>query len=174
MNPQKALTPDNHHQDHEFIRTSYEIALTSAKAGFEPFGALLVKEGKVEATSIDKCIQYADPTAHAELILISEYCRKKGLVSLEEYTLYCNVEPCVMCSGAIHWAKISRVVFGVRQSALQRISTGKEKPSCESLINIGNRKTEVSGPVLEEEGLKILRAFPFQSKKEKHKAYWGK
>lgn len=158
-------------QDVHFIKQTYEIALESAKNGFDPFGAILVNGSEVVATSIDRCIQYSDPTSHAELILISEYCRAHKVISLEEHTLYCNVEPCVMCSGAIHWAKLSKVVFGVKQSTLQSVSNGKLKPSCRDLINIGNKKIDIVGPVLQEKGLEILRKYPFTSKKHKHEAY---
>ncbi len=158
-------------QDEIFIRQVNSIALQAAQSGFDPFGAILVKNGEIVASSIDKCIQYADPTAHAELILISEFCRANQVISLEGYTIYCNVEPCVMCSGAIHWAKISRVVFGISQASLQTVSKGKLKPSCESLINVGNKKIEIVGPILAEEGQKVLVAYPFQSKKQKHEEY---
>ncbi len=79
--------------------------LQTAAKGFDAFAAVLVLEGKMMASSKDKWIVYSDPTAHAELTLISEYCREKGLVSLEGYTLYSNVEPCLMCSGAIPLGK---------------------------------------------------------------------
>ncbi|OJJ21112.1 hypothetical protein BKI52_11120 [marine bacterium AO1-C] len=157
--------------DEYFIRKTYEIAQTSAEQGFDPFGAILVKNQQIVATSGDKCIQYADPTAHAELVLISEYCRAHELISLEGYTLYCNVEPCMMCSGAIHWARISRVVFGVSQQSLQSVSKGKTKPSAEEMINIGNKKIEVVGPVLAKEGLALLRQFPFKSKKDRYQEF---
>ncbi|MEO1263111.1 MAG: nucleoside deaminase [Bacteroidota bacterium] len=160
--------------DKFFIRQTFDLAEKSAEKGFDPFAALLVVQGKIVASSMDKCIQYSDPTAHAELILISEFCREHQLISLEGYTLYCNVEPCVMCSGAIHWAKISRVVFGVGQSALQTLSKGKPKPSCEELINIGKHKIEIKGPVLPEEGLLVLKKYPFQSKKERHAQFFKK
>lgn len=162
------------YKDEHFIRRTYQLALQSAQKGFDPFGALLIKDDKIVAESKDKCIQYSDPTAHAELILISEFCRKNELISLEGYTLYCNVEPCVMCSGAIHWARISRVVFGVGQANLQKVSGGKEKPDCRTLINIGNKKTEIVGPVLPDEGLAILKQYSFTSKKEKHRVFLAK
>ena len=76
-----------------------------------------------------------------------------------------------MCSGAIHWARISRVVFGVSQQSLQSVSKGKTKPSAEEMINIGNKKIEVVGPVLAEEGLALLRQFPFKSKKERFQEF---
>lgn len=157
--------------DEKFIKQVYQMALQSARNGFDPFAALLVKEKSIVASSFDKCIQYSDPTAHAELILISEYCREHQIISLEGYTLYCNVEPCVMCSGAIHWSRVSKVVFGVSQATLQTISNGKTKPTAENLINTGNKTIEVKGPLLEEEGLAILKEYPFQSKKERHQRY---
>jgi len=77
-----------------------------------------------------------------------------------------------MCSGAIHWAKISRVVFGVYQQSLQKVSKGKEKPSCEQLINSGGQKIEVIGGVLAAEGMRLLQQFPFTAKKAKHAAFY--
>ncbi len=154
-------------QDLVFLKKVYQLAWRAAELGFDPFAAMLVKDGKILATSIDKSIEYVDPTAHAELVLISEFCRQKHLISLEGYTLYCNVEPCVMCSGAIHWAKISRVVYGLSQRTLQQFSGGKLKPDCRPLINVGGRKTQVLGPMAEEEGMDVFRSFPFRSKKER-------
>lgn len=151
-----------------FIRLVNQLAWESAEEGMDPFAAILVKDGEVVASSKDKCIIYSDPTAHAELVVISEYCRSSKLISLEGVSLYCNTEPCVMCSGAIHWARLSTVVFSVSQIGLQRFSGGKPKPSCEPMINIGGKKTEVIGPLLEEDGLKVFKSFPFLSKKERH------
>ncbi|MEM9928212.1 MAG: nucleoside deaminase [Bacteroidota bacterium] len=158
--------------DKDFIRQTYQLAQTSAEAGFDPFGALLVLDGEVVAATADRCIVYSDPTAHAELILISEFCRQHKLISLAGYTLYCNVEPCVMCSGAIHWARLDRVVYGVSQASLQNTSGGKPKPGCRDLINTGGKPIEITGPVLEAEGQELLARFPFTSKKKKHKEYW--
>ena len=160
-------------EDLRFIRLVNELAESSAQQGFDAFGALLVCEGEIRSSSMDQCIKYSDPTAHAELVVISEYCRQHRLISLEGYTLYCNVEPCIMCSGAIHWAKISRVVYGVRQQQLQAKSKGKPKPGCEDLINCGGKRIEIIGPVLEEEGIAILNKYPFISKQKRHQEYYG-
>lgn len=167
------MNDTQHIKDELFIRKTFELALSSAQKGFEPFSALLVKEDTIQYSTEDRSIEYSDPTAHAELLVISEYCRTKQVISLEGYTLYCNVEPCVMCSGAIHWSKVSRVVFSVHQHQLQAISKGKPKPDSSVLINSGNRKIQITGGILKEEGLAILSQFPFSSKKEKHKAFWG-
>lgn len=159
--------------NHEkFIRQTYELAKTSAERGFDPFAALLVRDGQIEATTSDHCIMLADPTAHAELHLISTFCRQEKRIHLEGYTLYCNVEPCIMCSGAIHWARLARVVYGVGQADLKKVSKGKPKPDCRELINSGGNKIEVIGPLLQEEGLAVLQAYAFQSKKERFATYW--
>lgn len=158
----------SHDLHQKFIRQVNQLAWSSAEAGFDPFAAILVKNEEVLAISKDRCIIYSDPTAHAELVVISEYCRREKLISLEGVSLYCNTEPCVMCSGAIHWSRLSTVVYSVSQSGLQDFSGGKPKPSCASMINIGGKKAEIIGPVLEEEGLKVFKAFPFLSKKERH------
>ena len=157
--------------DEYFIHQVIDLAFQSAKKGFEPFAALLVKNEKIVAKSIDKSIPYSDPTAHAELTLISEYCRENTLIDLKGLSLYSFAEPCVMCSGAVHWAKIDRLIFSVSQSMLQEISGGNPKPASQDLINIGSQKTEIIGPVLPEQGLKVLKAYPFTSKRKKHQLY---
>jgi tRNA(Arg) A34 adenosine deaminase TadA len=157
--------------DQYFLRFTFEMAWKSASEGMDPFAAILTKAGKLVATSADKCISYSDPTAHAELVVISEFCRHEKRISLEDYTLYANVEPCIMCSGAIHWARLGRLVFGLEQSGLQKVSGGQLKPSADALINLGKERTQVFGPFLEEEALKVFEAFPFQSKKERHRKF---
>jgi tRNA(Arg) A34 adenosine deaminase TadA len=66
-----------------------------------------------------------------------------------------------MCSGAIKWAGISRVVFSVSQVLLQKISGGRSKPTCAELVNAGRRHVEVSGSLLAEEGLACYNGFDF-------------
>ena len=156
--------------DQQFIRRTYVLAQQAAERGLDPFAAILVTEDQEVAHSIDYCLLHADPTAHAELHLISRFCRQEQLISLEGYTLYCNVEPCIMCSGAIHWARISRVVYGISQQALKTVSKGQPKPDCRNLINSGGSEVEIVGPVLEEEGLIAFRSVPFRSKKERFTA----
>lgn len=90
-------------QDLILIRHTFTLAAERDARGYGPFAALLTNSsGDVVASSMDQCIPLADPTAHAERILISQYCSRQNLISLEGYTLYSNVEPCLMCTGAIH------------------------------------------------------------------------
>ena len=160
--------------DHHYIQLVNQLAEQTAALGFDPFAAILVQKDEVVATSMDKCIDYSDPTAHAELILISEYCRKQKLISLEGYSMYCNVEPCMMCAGAIHWSRLSKVVYSVSQEQLKGVSKGNTKPNCQALIQQLGNKVEVIGPINSEQGMTVLNKYPFLSKKERHKKFYKK
>jgi len=147
--------------DLTFLRQAIALAQTARLQGERPFGAVLAFNGQVVAQASDSCRALRDPTAHAELLLISQYCRTHPLINLDGSTLYSCGEPCVMCSGAIKWARISRVVFSVPQAMIQQVSSGRVKPSCESIVNTGNRQIEVLGPCLLEEGWPVYQDFDF-------------
>jgi tRNA(Arg) A34 adenosine deaminase TadA len=148
-------------QDETFLRHAIQLGRDARACGERPFGAVLVVHGQIVAQAGDQCRARADPTAHAELRLISSYCQTTATISLDGYTLYSLAEPCVMCSGAIKWAQVSRVVFSVPQAQLQAISGGLQKPSCASLVNTGGRHIAVCGPYLLEEGLAVYGGFDF-------------
>ena len=152
----------------KFIREVIGLAYNSAKQGNDPFAALLVKDEKIVASSMDYSVKKSDPTAHAELDLIRKFCQDNNIFSLEEYTLYSSSEPCVMCSGAIHWARINKVVFSVSQQRLNGESHGRVKPSCNSLVNVGRRKIDVIGPILEDEGFQVFIDYPLIPKLLRH------
>lgn len=155
--------------DEGFLRQAIALATRSRAAGEDPFGAVLVINGRVVHESGDRCIELSDPTAHAELQVIGNYCRAERRLSLERATLYCSVEPCAMCAGAIHWARIGRVVYSIPQEMLQVKSGGRTKPSCAQIINSGSRTTaEIIGPLLTEEGRVPLDGYTFGSKRARH------
>src|SRR5512146_2992949 len=134
--------------DENFLRQAITLAKHARLAGERPFGAILVYNGNIVAQAEDQCSALNDPTAHAELLLISSYCRSSGKFDLSGTTIYTCAEPCVMCSGAIKWSGISRVVFSVPQARLQTISGGRNKPTCDELVNTGGRHIDVDGSVL--------------------------
>jgi len=76
-----------------------------------PFGALIVRDGRVLAATCNEVLLLADPTAHAEIQCIRAACAKVGDFRLHGATIYSSCEPCPMCLAAIHWARIERVVF---------------------------------------------------------------
>jgi len=151
--------------DHDFIRQAISLAGMARQQGEYPFGAVLVVNQQIVHQATDRCMSTSDPTAHAELLLISEYCRQQHLLDLDGYTLYSSVEPCVLCAGAIKWALISRVVFSVSQAMLQEMTGGRPKPSCFDLVNTGGRSIVVDGPLLPDEGLAVFDGFDFTPKR---------
>jgi len=147
--------------DEEFLRLAIELARQGRERGGHPFGAVLVRDGEVVHQVYDRCVELSDPTFHSELSLISEYCRAHRIMSLEGFTLYASTEPCPMCAGAIHWARISRVVFSVSQAMLQERSGGSPKPSAASIMNTGQQPIEVVGPLIPGEGLTVFEGYTF-------------
>lgn len=93
-----------------------EMALAIARENMTkkfggPFGAVVVKNGKVIASSCNHVIKNNDPTAHAEVLAIREACSKLKSHQLEGCEIYSSCEPCPMCLGAIYWARPSKVYY---------------------------------------------------------------
>jgi tRNA(Arg) A34 adenosine deaminase TadA len=161
-------------QDVAFLRQAIALARLAREGGADPFGAVLAYDGRAVAASSDRSVALSDPTAHAELDVIRSYCRQAHCFALEGYTLYCSAEPCAMCAGAIHWARISRVVFSVPQADLQRRSGGRPKLGCAAIINSGHRRVEIVGPLLREEGLAVFAGYDWPTKVARHQALFGR
>jgi tRNA(Arg) A34 adenosine deaminase TadA len=153
-------------QDEHFLRQVIALACQAREQGEDPFAALLVRDGRAVHRAIEGTVSTGDPTAHAELRLISEYCRGHQVYSLEGYTLYASAEPCPMCAGAIHWARISRVVYSVSQEMLQRMSKGRPKPSCAAVL-AGYGRAEIVGPLLAEEGQAVFQGYVFRPRAQR-------
>lgn len=79
-----------------------------------------------------------------------------------------------MCSGAIHWARISKVVFSVSQEMLWQFSGGCSKPKCNNILNMRRRNVEVVGPFLPDEGLAVYKGYKFVPKVKRHKLLYLK
>jgi guanine deaminase len=95
-----------------FMARAIELSIENVKAGGGPFGAVIVKGGKVIAEGVNRVTSANDPTAHAEVNAIREACRTLGVFHLEGCEMYASCEPCPMCLGAIYWAHPDRVYFG--------------------------------------------------------------
>ncbi|MCL2859332.1 MAG: nucleoside deaminase [Oscillospiraceae bacterium] len=97
----------------EMIRLVMEETEIAIKEGNEPFGAILVDEqGNIVEKAHNTVNTNMDPTAHAEMTIIRNTCRKLNSLVLSEYTLFCNAEPCSMCMSAIIKTKIKTVYYG--------------------------------------------------------------
>ena len=99
-------------QDKMFMREAIRLANESVKNGGGPFGAVIVKDGKIIAGRSNSVTINNDPTAHAEVNTIREACRLLDTFDLSDCVIYTSCEPCPMCLGAIYWARIGRIYYG--------------------------------------------------------------
>lgn len=91
---------------------SIQLSIDGVRSGRGgPFGAVVVREGKIVAEGVNQVTSTNDPTAHAEVLAIRQACAKLGVFELKDCELYTSCEPCPMCLGAIYWARLSRVYF---------------------------------------------------------------
>jgi guanine deaminase len=96
-----------------FMARAIELSIENVRSGQGgPFGAVVVKDGKIIAEGANCVTSTNDPTAHAEIIAIRKACAKLGVFELRDCELYSSCEPCPMCLGAIYWARPARVYFG--------------------------------------------------------------
>jgi len=99
--------------DNPFMARAIQLSIENVRSGRGgPFGAVIVQNSAVIAESANQVTATNDPTAHAEVLAIRLACQKLGTFELKECELYTSCEPCPMCLGAIHWARLSRVYFG--------------------------------------------------------------
>jgi guanine deaminase len=99
--------------DLRFMRRAIELARIGMKAGAGgPFGAVVVKDGEIVGEGHNRVLATNDPTAHGEIVAIREACAHLGTFSLAGCEIHTTGEPCPMCLGAIHWARIGRIYYG--------------------------------------------------------------
>ena len=96
----------------EFMRRAIQLSLESVKHGGGPFGAVIVKEGKILAEAANRVTLDNDPTAHAEVNAIRQAARSLGRFDLSGCDIYTSCEPCPMCLGAIYWAHLDHIYYG--------------------------------------------------------------
>jgi tRNA(Arg) A34 adenosine deaminase TadA len=143
--------------DEHFLRHSFDVARRSMGNGNHPFGAILVdRNRKVLIETENGYMPAHDGTAHAERLLATEACRTLMAEALADATIYSSAEPCAMCAGAIYWAGIGRLVYGLSEARLRGITGNHpENPTldlpCRAVFASGQRATEVIGPLLEDE-----------------------
>lgn len=98
--------------DNLFMARAIRLSIENARSGRGgPFGAIVVKDGKVISEGVNQVTARHDPTAHAEVNAIRQACESVGGFELRDCELYTSCEPCPMCLGAIYWARLARVYF---------------------------------------------------------------
>ena len=144
-------------RDDHFLRRSFDVARRALTHGNHPFGAILVAaDGTVLIEAENGYMPDHDGTAHAERLACTEANITLSPDVLRNATLYSSAEPCAMCAGAIYWAGIGRLVYGLSEHRLRDITGNHpENPTlnlpCREVFASGQRSTEVVGPLLEDE-----------------------
>tara|TARA_B110000263_G_scaffold234548_1_gene232265 strand:+ start:22 stop:471 length:450 start_codon:yes stop_codon:yes gene_type:complete len=134
-----------------------KLALKQAEKAYEeeeiPVGAIIVLDDKVISRGYNQSQKLNDATAHAEMIAITSAQNKLGSKYLNKCELFITLEPCTMCTGAIHLSKISKVIYGLDD---------KEKGYLKKSLKNINKKLVVTSNILEKECKELLNSFFFK------------
>jgi tRNA(Arg) A34 adenosine deaminase TadA len=147
------------------LRRAISVSIEAMQHGNHPFGAVLTDESDTEVLAAENTVlTHSDATGHAETNLVRLASSQYSLEQLRGFTLYTSCEPCAMCTGAIYWAGIGRMVYALPEQALIPL-TGDDPqnptldlPSREVLAR-GPRTVVVAGPALEEQAAEPHRGF---------------
>lgn len=156
---ESALTDNALPADEPFMREAIRLSKLAVEHGNEPFGAVLVKDEKIVFSNENQIYTKHDPTFHGEAGLIREFCAQTAITDLHEYTLYSSCEPCFMCSGAIVWSRLGRLVYGASNIELEGI-LGNKGCNCSKLVFDNSFwQPQVTEGVLREESLAVLKEY---------------
>ena len=142
-------------EDIDCMRLCLEQAQLAADMGEVPIGAVVVHEGKVIARACNRREVDEDPAGHAEFIALKEASRVLGRWRLTGCTVYVTLEPCLMCAGLMHQARVSRCVYGCADPKAGALGTLYAVHEDERL----NHRFQVTSGVLQEECASLLRGF---------------
>lgn len=151
--------------DQRYMRMAIDQAFIAEENGDVPIGAVIVYENRIVAKAHNQRQLLNDPTAHAEMLALTQAAEAVGNWRLHGCTIYVTLEPCSMCAGALVLARIDRLVFGIKDP-----KTG----ACGSLYNIVqddrlNHRVEITFGVMEEDCKTQLQAF-FQRRREEKRS----
>ena len=141
--------------DIEFMQLALDEARAAGEMGEVPIGAVVTLDGQLVATGRNRRETDRDPAAHAEFIAIRAAASALGRWRLEGACVYVTLEPCIMCAGLMHQARIERCVFGAADPKAGALGTLYSIHADSRL----NHRFSVEGGVLADESAELLRAF---------------
>ena len=138
--------------DDYFMQQALKEAMLAFEDDEVPVGAVVVLNNRIIARGHNMVEKLKDPTAHAEMIALTSAFNFLGAKYLPEASLYVTVEPCLMCTGALYWSKISRVIWGAadEKNGHQRV-TGNQFPF--------HPKTQVTNGIMADECAELMKSF---------------
>ncbi len=138
-----------------FMRRALELAREAADAGEAPVGCVVVVDGEIVGEGRNSPIELLDPTAHAEMLALRGAAIAVGNYRLTDADVYCTLEPCVMCAGAMVNARIRRLAFGARDLRFGGVRSKFQVADSELL----NHRVEIVEGLMGAEATELLRAF---------------
>ncbi|MBG47335.1 MAG: tRNA-specific adenosine deaminase [Pseudozobellia sp.] len=156
-------------ESHEYFM---KRAISMAEKGMNsnaggPFGAVIVKKGQIVAEGHNQVTSTNDPTAHAEMVVIRDACKKLNSFQLDECILYTSCEPCPMCLGAIYWARPKEVYFACTKEDAKAINFDDRFIYDELDKEIGERQIAFI-QLLRKEALPVFNAWHTKTDKTKY------
>jgi guanine deaminase len=144
------------HDDETFMAEALRVARAGVAAGQSPFGAAVVRNGKVVAAVHNTVKSDRDPTAHAEINAIRAACSILKSAELTGCTVYSTCEPCPMCMAALRWADVDRVVFGASIADAENAGIDQIRIGAREVAEAGDGRPIVDGGVLRAEAVALL------------------
>lgn len=152
----------------KFMKTAVKEALKGMrKNDGGPFGAVIVKDGKIIARGHNRVIKTNDPTAHAEIIAIRKAAKKLKRFELSDCEVYSSCEPCPMCLAAIHWAKMKKLYYGCTEEDAAKVGFD-DKFIYDAIKGISEKKQVEAVQVDREECLKPFEEWEQKNDKVKY------
>ncbi|MXW97321.1 MAG: nucleoside deaminase [Acidimicrobiaceae bacterium] len=154
-------------REEQLLRRAIDVSRRSRQNGNHPFGAIFVdSSGSVLVEAENSVVTTGDLIGHAETNL----AREMGLTLTAEQiaggTVYASCEPCAMCAGAMYWAGVNRLVYGMNESDLMPFDSGERDENatmtgvgCRAVLASGQRHIDISGPHLVEEAVQVHHGF---------------
>ncbi|OGV70375.1 MAG: hypothetical protein A3K19_27075 [Lentisphaerae bacterium RIFOXYB12_FULL_65_16] len=140
---------------HAYLRKSFRLALSAREKGNHPFGALLVAADGNLLAAENTVKTDRDPLAHAEMTLVRRAVREWDAARRGSATLFASTEPCAMCAGAIYWAGVRGIVYGLSAEELGRLTHGSLVVPCREVLVHARDPVEIVGPLLSDEARRV-------------------
>ena len=148
-----------------FMKRAIELSESKMQIGCGgPFGAVIVKDGKIIGEGWNKVTSTNDPTAHAEVEAIRDASKKLNNFDLSDCEIYTSCEPCPMCLSAIYWSKLSKIFYANTKKDAAKIDFADDFIYQEFAKNVSQRRIPMSR-LMENEAIKVFQAWDKKSDK---------
>ena len=143
------------------MRKAIALSVENIKNGGGPFGAVIVKDGKIIASGVNRVTANTDPTAHAEVNAIRKAAKKMGTFDLAGCDIYTSCEPCPMCLGAVYWAHLDKMYYGNSKTDARNIGFDDSFIYDEINLNPENRRVKTV-QLLPEEAIEAFKTWTLE------------